>query len=47
MEKGLGDTVEKIIKVVFNKGGGNCPGCKKRKEKLNKLFPYEQYQQSN
>jgi hypothetical protein len=44
--KGLGDTVEKItkatgIKSLFdNVTGGDC-GCNKRKEKLNKKFPYE------
>ena len=47
--KGLGDTVEKITtitgikKVVDNiseKTGKGC-GCNKRKEKLNKKFPYE------
>lgn len=42
--KGLGDTVEKIIawtgldKIVGKK---DC-GCKKRKEMLNKLVPYDQ-----
>lgn len=36
--KGLGDQVEKIIKVVmpFKKP---CKPCKKRKEWLNKHFP--------
>ena len=44
--KGLGDTVEKITKatgiksLVDNVTGGGC-GCKERKEKLNKKFPYE------
>jgi len=44
--KGLGDTVEKITKatgiksLVDNVTGGGC-GCNKRKEKLNKKFPYE------
>jgi hypothetical protein len=37
--KGLGDTVEKIIKIVYPKGSA-CEGCVKRKKKLNKLFPY-------
>ncbi len=40
--KGLGDTVEKIIKAtgldIFVEGK-DC-GCEQRKEKLNKLFPY-------
>jgi hypothetical protein len=40
--RGLGDTVEKIIKAtgldVFVEGK-DC-GCDARKEKLNKLFPY-------
>tara|TARA_Y100001938_G_scaffold74059_1_gene102611 strand:+ start:906 stop:1061 length:156 start_codon:yes stop_codon:yes gene_type:complete len=47
--KGLGDTIEKItkatgIKKVVNKiskaTGKDC-GCKKRKETLNRLFPYK------
>jgi len=43
--KGLGDTVEKItkttgIKSLFEKLYGDC-GCEKRKEKLNKKFPYK------
>jgi hypothetical protein len=47
--KGLGDTIEKIttatgIKKVVDKisevTGKDC-GCSKRKEKLNKKFPYE------
>ena len=46
--KGLGDTVEKITKVTGIKKvvegvakaiGKDC-GCKKRKSKLNKMFPY-------
>ncbi len=44
--KGLGDTVAKfteatgIDKVVNFIAGSDC-GCDKRKEKLNKLFPYK------
>lgn len=47
--KGLGDTVEKVTKAtgikkatdfIFDKLGMDC-GCDKRKEKLNKLFPYK------
>jgi len=41
-DKGLGDTVERIIKAtglqIFVEGK-DC-GCEKRKEKLNELFPY-------
>ena len=46
--KGLGDTVEKITKAtgikkatnyIFDKLGMDC-NCSKRKERLNKLFPY-------
>jgi hypothetical protein len=47
--KGLGDTIEKITKVTRIKSvvdrvaeGLNIPcGCNKRKEKLNKIFPYK------
>jgi len=43
--KGLGDTIEKIttatgIKSLFDKHMGDC-GCNKRKEILNKNFPYK------
>lgn len=47
--KGLGDTVEKITKAtgikavvdgVSKKLDKDC-GCKKRKERLNKMFPYD------
>jgi len=41
--KGLGDTVKKWIEVVsFGKikQKPDC-GCKKRQDKLNKLFPYK------
>lgn len=41
-DKGLGDTVERIIKAtglqIFVEGK-DC-GCEERKEKLNELFPY-------
>ncbi len=48
--KGLGDTVEKITKAtgikkvvehVAKKTGKPC-GCKKRKDALNKAFPYKE-----
>jgi len=42
--KGLGDSIEKFtkatgIKKIADKIPGGC-GCSKRKEKLNKIFPY-------
>ena len=44
--KGLGDTVEKIteatgIKTLVKWAVGEDCGCDERKEKLNKLFPYQ------
>ena len=47
--KGLGDTIEKLttrtkIKAFVEanrKRKGNECGCKKRKDKLNKMFPYK------
>lgn len=48
--KGLGDTIEKVTSAtgikkateyIFDKLGKDC-GCQRRKEKLNKLFPYKQ-----
>mgnify|MGYP003631482296 FL=1 len=49
--KGLGDTIEKItkatgIKAIVDKLPGDC-GCNKRKEVLNKAFPYKQKPNSN
>jgi len=46
--KGLGDTIEKITevtgikKVVEEVSGKDC-GCNKRKDKLNKMFPYKKW----
>jgi len=45
MSRGLGDTVEKVIRVTGVKKAVNslvkdC-GCAKRQEKLNELFPYK------
>ena len=46
--KGLGDSVEKFTKAtgikkvaekIAEKRGKDC-GCSKRKDKLNKMFPY-------
>ena len=45
--KGLGDTIEKITKatgikkVVEAVAGKKDCGCNKRKEALNKVFPYK------
>jgi hypothetical protein len=36
--KGLGDTIAKMTKKV---GIKPCGGCKKRQDKLNKIFPYK------
>jgi hypothetical protein len=36
--KGLGDTVKKVTEKL---GIKQCGGCKKRQEKLNRLFPYK------
>ena len=46
--KGLGDTIEKITKATgikkvvdtINKATGKDCGCNKRKEELNKTYPY-------
>lgn len=44
--KGLGDTIDKIttatgIKKIVGKSSSGCGPCSKRKEKLNKMFPYK------
>jgi len=41
--KGLGDTLENLIKklkLTEIVGKRECKGCKARKDKLNKIFPY-------
>ena len=38
---GIGDTVSKFIKMMSRGKIQECPQCKKRKEKLNKMFPYK------
>ena len=46
--KGLGDSIEKITKATgikalvekYTRPRGGC-GCEKRKDKLNKIFPYK------
>jgi len=48
VSKGLGDTVEKVTKLtgikkvanVIQEVTGKPCGCNKRKEALNKMFPY-------
>ena len=47
--KGLGDSIEKVTKTTgikafvdkVNKILGKDCGCKERKKKLNKMFPYK------
>ena len=39
--KGLGDTVSKVIKKATFGKVRECDSCKKRKDILNKLFPYK------
>jgi hypothetical protein len=44
--KGLGDTIEKIttatgVKKLVHKVAGSGCGCNKRKQTLNKVFPYK------
>ena len=36
--KGLGDTVKKITAIM---GIRQCEPCKRRQQKLNRLFPYK------
>lgn len=44
--KGLGDSIEKLtkatgIKTVVKKVVGSDCGCDKRKDSLNRMFPYK------
>ena len=50
--KGLGDTIEKITtatgiksltQLAMEAAGKKDCGCNKRKEKLNKMFPYKKW----
>ena len=46
LKKGFGDTIEEVFKktgisYVAKKALGEDCGCDKRKEKLNKMFPYK------
>ena len=52
--KGLGDTIEKIttvtgikkaVKAIVNKAGIEDCGCDKRRDALNRVFPYQKKQQ--
>jgi len=45
--KGLGDTVSKAIKKMTGGKIEECDSCKKRKEMLNKLFPYKNKEDKN
>ena len=50
MSKGLGDSIEKALKAtgidkVAKKVLGDDCGCSDRKEKLNKMFPYNKVRQ--
>jgi len=39
-DKGLGDTVARAIRAVSRNRIKECGGCKDRRDKLNKIFPY-------
>lgn len=43
--KGLGDTVSKVIKKMTGGKLKECEPCKRRREKLNKKFPYKNDEQ--
>lgn len=40
--RGVGDTVSKMIKIVSRDLIKECDGCIKRKESLNRAFPYKE-----
>ena len=42
--KGLGDTIKKVTSKL---GIKQCGGCKKRQEKLNRLFPYTKHEKKD
>ena len=39
-DKGVGDTVSRIIKTVTRGKIEECGGCKKRRDTLNNMIPY-------
>ncbi len=39
--RGIGDTFSKFIKSISRGKIKECEPCKKRKEKLNNMFPYK------
>ena len=39
-DKGFGDTVARAIRTVSRNRIKECGGCKDRRDKLNKIFPY-------
>lgn len=41
VSRGLGDTVAKVIHKATGGRVKPCGGCKKRQERLNKMFPYQ------
>jgi hypothetical protein len=50
MDKGLGDSIEKVLKAtgidkVAKKVLGDDCGCEERKNKLNQMFPYNKVRQ--
>jgi hypothetical protein len=43
-DKGLGDTVKRVVEKV---GIKPCGGCKQRQEKLNQMFAYQKGEKAN
>jgi hypothetical protein len=44
ISQGLGDSIKKVTSAL---GIKQCSGCKKRQEKLNRLFPYDNKRNNN
>ena len=40
--RGLGDTIERLIQAVFRSRVKSCGGCKRRRDRLNRRFPYKE-----
>ena len=41
--RGLGDTIESTIKKVTKNKLKPCKGCQKRRDALNRMFPYKNH----
>jgi hypothetical protein len=46
-KRGLGSTIERLIKKITGGKVKTCGGCGRRRDKLNKIFPYNNNNDNN